>query len=152
MAGRAPTAIAFVLLLLGLTQLVSLFVRDDPYPLAAALLALLLAAGGAALAAFVAINHRQGPARDAAPARSPGAVLSAIALAALAAAALDLWRTTGTFFPVRMALFWRGTLAYERLAEPALPMMLAGTCLIALGAAATAASIGAVWLLLYARR
>jgi ABC-type cobalamin/Fe3+-siderophores transport system ATPase subunit len=152
MTGRAPTAIAFVLLLLGLTQLVSLFVRDDPYPLAAALLALLLAAGGAALAAFVAINHRQGPARDAAPARSPGAVLSAIALAALAAAALDLWRTTGTFFPVRMALFWRGTLAFERLAEPALPMMLAGTCLIALGAAATAASIGAVWLLLYARR
>lgn len=152
MTGRAPAAIAGLLLLLGLAQLASLLARNEPYPLAAALLALLFAAGGATLGAFVAINRRHPAARDAAPPRPPGALLSAVALAALAAAALEVWRSTGTFFPLRMALFWRGGLPFGRLAEPALPMMLAGTCLIALGAAATAASIGGVWLLLYARR
>lgn len=152
MRTRAPSALGALLLLLGLAQLVALFLREEPYPLAAALLALLLAAGGAALAAFVVFNLRQPAARDAAPARSPGAMLSAVALAALAAAALEIWRSTGTFFPLRMALAWPGALPFERLTEPALPMMLAGTCLIALGAAATAATIGAAWLLLYARR
>jgi ABC-type cobalamin/Fe3+-siderophores transport system ATPase subunit len=152
MRTHAPSALAGLLLLLGLAQLGALLLRDEPYPLAAALLGLLLAAGGATLAAFVAFNLRQPAARDAAPPRSPGAVLSAVALAALAVAALQVWRSTGTFFPLRMALAWRGALPSERLAEPVVPMMLAGTCLIALGAAATAATIGAVWLLLYARR
>ena len=152
MTGRAPAAIAGLLLLLGLAQLAALLARDEPYPFAAALLAVLLAAGGATLGAFVGMNRRHPAARDATPPRSPGALLSAVALVALAAAALEVWRSSGTFFPLRMALFWRGALPFERLAEPALPMMLAGTCLIALGAAATAVSIGGVWLLLYARR
>ena len=147
---RAPAAIAALLLLLGLAQLLSLFPRDEPYPLAAAGLALLLMAGGAALGAFVAFNGREPAARDAG--RSPVNPLPALALAALAAAALEVWRTTGTFFPVRLALAWRGALPFERLTEPELPMMLAGTTLVALGAAATAAVIGALWLLLYARR
>src|SRR5207248_609155 len=46
---------------------------------------------------------------------------------------------------------WRGPIAADRLTEPALPMMLAGTCLVGLGACATAAILGALWLFLYAR-
>jgi ABC-type multidrug transport system ATPase subunit len=148
----APAAMSAVLLLLGVSQLAALLARDEPYPLAAALLALLLAAGGAALGAFVAVNLRQRAARDAAPLPTRATVLSAAALAALAAAALEVWRGTGTFFPLRMALAWRGALPFQRLSEPALPMMLAGTGLVALGAAATAALIGALWMFLYARR
>ena len=59
--------------------------------------------------------------------------MAVIALGIIAAAALEAWRVTGIFFPLRMALAWRGALPFDRLAEPALPMMLAGTCLIALG-------------------
>ena len=51
MTGRAPAAIAATLLLLGLAQSTALLARDEPYPLAAALLASLLAAGGATLGA-----------------------------------------------------------------------------------------------------
>src|SRR5205807_1629825 len=76
-------------------------------------------------------------------------ILAAAALALVAAEALDVLSTTGTFFPLRM--LWRGAVPAERLLESPLPMMLAGTCLVALGAAATAALLGALWLLLYAR-
>src|SRR5207302_6341617 len=51
----------------------------------------------------------------------------------------------------RMALLWRGPLSADRLLEPALPMMLAGTCLVGLGAVATASLVGALWLFFYAR-
>ncbi|HTO98533.1 MAG TPA: hypothetical protein VMK66_15900, partial [Myxococcales bacterium] len=148
----ASAALSGILLALGFSQLAALLAREEPYPLAAALLALLLILGGAVLAAFVATNLRQRGARDAAPSPTPAAVLSAAALAALAAASLEVWRATGTFFPFRMALAWRGPLPFQRLAEAALPMMLAGSCLVALGALATAAAIGALWMLLYARR
>ncbi len=147
---RAPSVIALVLVAAGAAQFLALGARDEPYPLAAAALALLLAGGGAALGAFVALNAREAAARDAA--RPGPGLLPAAALAGLAAAALEVWRSTGTFFPLRMALFWRGSLSFERMAEPALPMMLAGTCLLALGAAATAAAVGALWFLLYARK
>ena len=58
--------------------------------------------------------------------------------AAVACEALWLQVQTGIFFPARMALFWRGTVAVDRLTEDPLPMMLAGTCLAGLGAMATA--------------
>src|SRR5581483_1637724 len=58
MTGRAPAVIAGLLLLLGVAQVAALLARDEPYPFAAALLALLLAAGGATLGAFVALNRR----------------------------------------------------------------------------------------------
>src|SRR5262249_4331964 len=70
----------------------------------------------------------------------------------IAAATADSWRTMGVFFPTRLLLAWRGALPFDRLSEPPLAMMLAGTTLVALGALATATLIGALWLLLYARR
>src|SRR5205085_1051841 len=147
---RAPAGVAALLVVLGTSQLFALFFREEPFPFAAGLLALLLAAGGASLAAFVVLNVHEPGAADAA--RQPPGLLPAFALAALAAASLEVWRTTGTFFPLRMALGWRGALPLARIGEPALPMMLAGTCLVALGAVATAAVAGALWMILYARR
>ena len=148
---RAASAMAGLLLAVGLAQLLALPTRDEPYPLAAAALALLLAGGGAVLVAFIRLNAREGLGRDAAPRRSRSDVLAALALALIAAATFETWRSTGILFPERMALAWRGTLPFERMAEPALAMMLAGTSLVALAAVATAAVTGALWFWLYAR-
>ncbi len=149
---RAPSALAGILLAAGIAQGIALVGRDEPYPVAAALLAALLATAGAILAAFVGANVRGGAAPDPGAQPSPSDPMAVLALGTIAATALEAWRATGIFFPPRMALAWRGALPFERLAEPALPMMLAGTCLIALGAVATATLTGALWLLLYARR
>jgi ABC-type cobalamin/Fe3+-siderophores transport system ATPase subunit len=149
---RAVAAMAGLLLAAGLAQLLALPGRDEPYPAAAAGLALLLAGGGWVLLAFIRRNVRGGLGLDAAPRRSPADLLAAGALALIAAAAFECWRTSGVLFPARMTLAWRGTLPVDRLGEPPLPMMLAGTCLVALGALATAALIGALWVLLYSRR
>jgi ABC-type nitrate/sulfonate/bicarbonate transport system ATPase subunit len=148
---RAPSALAGVLLAVGIAQGVALLGRDEPYPLAAALLAALFATAGAVLAAFVRANVR-GALPDPAAERSPSDPLALLALGIIAAATLETWRVTGIFFPLRMTLAWGGALPFDRIAEPVLPMMLAGTCLIALGAGATATVTGALWLLLYARR
>lgn len=146
---RAMALVAGCSVALGCAQLAALAVRDEPYPLAAAALALLLLGGGATLAAFVRYNLR-GRSLSGAP-LSPADVLVTAATVVMAAEALHLFARTGTFFPLRMALFWRGPLALARLQEDPLPMMLAGTSLVALGAVATAALLGALWLLLYAR-
>src|SRR6267143_648555 len=148
---RAASAMAGLLLAVGLAQLLALPARDEPYPLAAAALALLLAGGGAVLVAFIRLNAPGGLGRDAAPRRSRSDVLAALALVLIGAATFETWRSTGVLFPARMALAWRGTLSFERVAEPALAMMLAGTALLALAAVATAAVTGALWFWLYAR-
>ncbi|HEX9578285.1 MAG TPA: ATP-binding cassette domain-containing protein [Myxococcales bacterium] len=140
---RAMAGIAGLLLILGAAQLAALAVRDEPYPLAATALALLLAAGGAVLTAFILHNAR----RSAAPQRSPADLLIAAALALIGGEAVHVLASTGIFFPLRMALWWRA----PPIAEPPLPMMLAGTCLVGLGAVAAAALVGALWLFLYAR-
>jgi len=147
---RVMSGVAGVLLALGTAQTCALAVRDEPHPIAAAALALLLAGGGATLAAFIRRNVatlEQEPARRS----SPPDILAGAALAILAAEAVYVLWTTGTFFPLRMLLFWRDAVPADRLLESPLPMMLAGTCLVALGAAATAALLGGLWLLLYAR-
>jgi len=147
---RVTSGVAGLLLALGAAQLCALAVRDEPHPIAAAALAFLLAAGGAVLALFVrrnVVTLEQEPARRS----SPPDILAAAALALVAAEALYVLWTKGTFFPLRMLLFWRGAVPADRLLESPLPMMLAGTCLVALGAAATAALLGALWLLLHAR-
>jgi ABC-type cobalamin/Fe3+-siderophores transport system ATPase subunit len=148
---RALSVIAGALVVLGLAQLASLPGRDEPYPLAAAALAVLLAGAGSVLAAFIRLNAREGLGRDAGPPRSAADALAICALALIAALALESWHTTGVFFPARMALAWRGALPFDRLSEPPLAMMLAGTSLVALGALATATLAGASWVLLYAR-
>jgi len=148
---RALSALAAVLAIVGAAQLVLLPGRYEPYPGIAALFALLLAGGGVALAAFVRLNARAGLGRDAGPPRSAADVLAGCALALIAAVALESWRTGGIFFPARMVLGWSGSLPFERLSEPPLAMMLAGTSLVVLGALATAVLAGAAWLLLYAR-
>ena len=145
---RVMSGVAGLLLALGAAQICALAVRDEPHPIAASALALLLGGGGATLAAFIRRNVAtlaQEPGRRS----SPPDILAAAALALVAAEALYVLSTTGTFFPLRM--LWRGAVPAERLLESPLPMMLAGTCLVALGAAATAALLGALWLLLYAR-
>jgi ABC-type multidrug transport system ATPase subunit len=147
---RVMSGVAGLLLALGAAQLCSLLVRDEPYPIAAAALAILLTAGGATLAAFIRRNA-SAMAKEPSRRSSPSDILNAAALAILAAEALYVLWATGTFFPLRMLLFWRDAVPADRLLEPPLPMMLAGTCLVALGAAATAALLGALWFLLYAR-
>jgi len=148
---RAISVMAAVLAVVGLAQLSSLPGRDEPYPLAAAALAVLLAGAGGVLVAFIRLNAREGLGRDAGSPRSAADVLAACALVLVAALALESWRATGVFFPGRMALAWRGALPFDRLSEPPLAMMLAGTSLVALGALATATLAGASWVLLYAR-
>ena len=147
---RSGSVLAGLLLLCGGAQLLTLPGRSEPHPGSAAALALLLLGGGAALMAFLLFNVRERAACDAHPPRSAADLLDALALAAIALVVLDTWRTTGIFFPARMALAWRGSLSFDRLVEPPLPMMLAGTVLVALGAAATAAVAGALWVGLYA--
>ena len=149
---RALSAVAVLLIAVGIGQLVALPVRDERYWISAAVFALLLAGGGAILLAFIRWNVREGLGRDAAPPRSASDGLAAAALILIAATAVESGRTSGVFFPSRLLLAWRGALPFDRLAEPPLAMMLAGTTLVALGALATAALIGAVWLLLYAQR
>ncbi|MFL5312504.1 MAG: ATP-binding cassette domain-containing protein [Myxococcales bacterium] len=144
------SGIAGLLLAVGAAQMCALAIRDEPYPIAAAALALLLAGGGVTLAAFVRRNAAA-LAQEADRRSSPPDILAMAALALLAGEALYVLWATGTFFPLRMLLFWRGGVPAERLLESPLPMMLAGTCLLALGAAATAALLGALWVLLYAR-
>ncbi len=148
---RALSVIAAALAVLGLAQLLSLPGREEAYPLAAAALALLFAGAGCVLIAFIRLNTRQGLGRDAGPPRSAADVLAACALVLVAALAFESWRSRGVFFPARMALAWRGALPFERLSEPPLAMMLAGTSLVALGALATATLAGAAWVLFYAR-
>jgi len=149
---RALSALGAVLLAVGAGQLLVLPARDEPYPAAAALLGLLLAGGGAIVLAFIRVNVREGLGRDAAPPRSISDALSAGALVLIAAATAEAWRSSGVLFPPRLLLAWHGALPFPRLSEPPLAMMLAGTTLVALGALATAAVIGALWLLLYAQR
>ena len=125
---RAVAVLGGVLALLGAAQLFALLLRDEPYPLCGAALALLLLGGGGAVSFFVVRNVLRGVACDEAEARSePGDWLTAAALSAICAEAVYLAGSTGIFFPFRMALLWRGTPEVDRLAEPALPMMLAGT-------------------------
>src|SRR5205807_1160105 len=76
--------------------------RDEPYPVAAALLAALLATAGAILAAFVGANVRGGAAPDPGAQPSPSDPMAVIALGIIAAAALEAWRVTGVFFPLRV--------------------------------------------------
>jgi energy-coupling factor transporter ATP-binding protein EcfA2 len=147
---RAPAAIAGILLLLGFAHAASLVTREEPYPLAAVLLAALLFGGGAILGGFIRSNVRGGP--PGATPRAASDLLALVAAAVLAATALGIWSSSGILFPFRMVLGWRGPLPFDRLLEPALPMMLAGTCLVALGAVATALWAGVLWMILYARR
>jgi ABC-type cobalamin/Fe3+-siderophores transport system ATPase subunit len=149
---RATAAIGGLLVAVGVAQLLALPGRDEPYPMSAAALALLLAGGGAVLVAFVRLNVRAGLGRDAASPRSAGDVLAMVALGLIAAATLETWRTTGVFFPARLLLAWQDALPFDRITEPPLAMMIAGTCLVALGAVATATLAGALWIALYARR
>ena len=139
---RAVASVAALLLAAGVAQLFALLVRDEPFPFAAAALALLFVAGGALLLAFIARNRGKAS-RDAAPAD----FLTGGALVLLACLAIWVFARTGVFFPLRLSLFFRRA----DLLEAPLPMMLAGSCLLALGAAATAALTGALWLLLYSR-
>jgi len=153
---RAMAFVAAGSAALGLSQLISLAVRDEPYPLAAALLALLLLGGGALLAAFVAWNLRAGPppmlashgpeGRRATEPAAPADRLIAVAMGVMLAEACAVFVKTGVVFPLRMTLLFGGAPA-----EDPLPMMLAGTSLVAIGAVATAAALGALWLVLYAR-
>jgi len=147
---RAMSGVAGLLLALGAAQICALAVRDEPHPIAAFALALLLGGGGAVLAALIRRNAVALTPRPEARS-SPADVLASAALVLVAAEALYVLWATGTFFPLRMLLFWRGSVPAERLLESPLPMMLAGTCLLALGAAATAALLGALWVLFYAR-
>ncbi|MFL5396901.1 MAG: ATP-binding cassette domain-containing protein [Myxococcales bacterium] len=146
---RAMGAIGIALCAVGSAQLVALVFRDEPHPIAAAVLALLLGGGGAVLVAFV----RRGTRGVVAPSsqRSPSDALTAAALGVFACATVAVLLTSGIFFPARVALFWTGKLPASRLVEPPLAMMLAGTSIVALGAMATAALCGALWLFLYAR-
>src|SRR4051812_786721 len=146
---RAMGAIGIALCAVGSAQLVALVFRDEPHPIAAAVLALLLGGGGAVLVAFV----RRGTRGVVVPSseRSPSDALTAAALGVFACATVAVLFTTGIFFPARVALFWTGKLPATRLVEPPLAMMLAGTSIVALGAMATAALRGALWLFLYAR-
>ena len=149
---RAVALLAAVMLAIGIAQLFALPLRDEPYPVCALTFALLLVAGGAVLAGFIVRNVLRGIASDERSARPSAADwLTAIALASVACEAVWLWAKTGVFFPARMALLWRGTVGVDRLTEDPLPMMLAGTCLVGLGAMATAALTGALWTWLYAR-
>ena len=149
---RAVAALAAAMAAVGVLQLIGLALREEPHPIAAALLALILLGGGAVLTAFVRRNGRDRAAAAKPAARTAADVLTSLALLLLAAEAGRLWWTTGTFFPARMALIWSGNLPAERLSEAPLPMMLAGSFVLALGAMATAALIGALWTFLYARR
>jgi NitT/TauT family transport system ATP-binding protein len=146
---RAMGAVGVVLCALGAAQLAALPFRDEPHPVAAAALALLLAGGGAGLVAFVRRGTRTAASS---PGPSPADAFTAAALFLFACGTVAVLWSTGIFFPARMALLWVGTLSAARLVEPALPMMLAGTCLVGLGAVATAVLCGALWLLLYAHR
>ena len=139
---RAVALVAALLVATGLAQLCALAVRDEPYPVAAAALALLLLGGGTVIAAFIARN-----AGNASRSAAPADLLTGGSLLLLCCLALWVYSSTSVFFPLRMALF------FERadVREAPLPMMLAGSCLLALGAAATAALCGALWLSLYAR-
>jgi energy-coupling factor transporter ATP-binding protein EcfA2 len=148
---RAMGAVGLVLCALGLAQIAALAVRDEPHPLAAAALALLLAGGGAVLVVFVRRGTRTA-ASSSEGSRSPGDAFATAALCLFACGAAGVVFSTGIFFPARMTLFSVGSLSAARLGEPALPMMLAGTCLVGLGAVATAVLCGALWLLFYARR
>jgi ABC-type nitrate/sulfonate/bicarbonate transport system ATPase subunit len=138
---RAVALVAALLLAVGFAQLCALAVREEPYPIAAAALALLLVSGGAVIAAFIARN------RGASRSASPADFVTGSALAVIGGLAIWVFAGTGVFFPLRMALFFRRA----DVQEAPLPMMLAGSCLLALGAAATAALTGALWLWLYAR-
>ena len=144
---RAVAGLALLLLALGAAQLLSLAIRDEPFRLAAIALALILSGGGGVLTAFIHGNARNAAARAGVSASDwcTGTALS-IALGE----ALFVWARSGTFFPLRMTLWWRGV-GNERLLEPPLAMMLAGTGLVGLGAVATAALCGALWFWLYAR-
>jgi len=144
---RAMAALALLSVALGAVQLCALPFREEPHALAAALLALLLASGGGVLLAFVRRNTRY--ANPPGPTYPPD-LFVALAFALLAAESIFVAARTGIFFPLRMALLSHGP-AIDRLFEPTLPMMLAGTCLLALGAGAVAALCGAAWLWLYAR-
>jgi len=146
---RAMGAVGLVLCALGLAQLAALAVRDEPHPVAAAILALLLAGGGAILVGFVRRGTRTAASSSE---RSLSHALATAALVLFACGTVGVLFSTGIFFPARMLLFWIGTPSEARLAEPVLPMMLAGTCLVGLGAVATAVLCGALWLLLYAQR
>jgi len=146
---RSVALLTAALLATGLAQLVAIPLREEPYPICALAFALLLAGGGAVLAVFIAGNVRRGVASDERSSRpSIADWLTAAALASVAVEAIYVWERTGIFFPARMAMFWRGI----PLAEDPLPMMLAGTCLVGLGAIATAALTGALWTSLYSRR
>src|SRR5439155_17831051 len=94
---RAPAAIAGILLVLGFAQAVALTDRAEPYPLTAAMLAILLMGGGAVLAAFIRRNLR-GELPDTGP-RSVADLLALVAAAVIAAATLGIWSSTGTLFP-----------------------------------------------------
>ncbi|HET9754352.1 MAG TPA: ATP-binding cassette domain-containing protein, partial [Myxococcales bacterium] len=144
---RAMAAVALLSAALGLAQLCALPFRDEPHPLAAALLALLLLGGGLVIAAFVRRNAGEAAS---APTTAAPEVFVGAALGLIAAEALYVAWSSGIFFPLRMALLTQGALT-DRLFEPALPMMLAGTSLLAMGAGATASLLGALWLWLYAR-
>ncbi|HET9751898.1 MAG TPA: hypothetical protein VFP52_03005 [Myxococcales bacterium] len=154
---RAMAGVALLSAAAGVAQLCALPWRDEPHPIAAALLALLLLGGGLVVAAFVRRNagaalprRNPDPAASAPPPAAPD-VFVGLAFALMIAEALYLAWSSGIFFPLRMAVLTQGPLT-DRLFEPALPMMLAGTSVLALGAGATAALLGALWLWLYARR
>jgi ABC-type nitrate/sulfonate/bicarbonate transport system ATPase subunit len=137
---RAIALVAGLLVALGAAQLAALWVRDEPYPLSAAALALLLLGGGSVISAFILHNGSHTPASQ------RTGLLTAAALALLAGEAVYVLASGGVFFPLRMALYWRTASVFD----PPLAMMLAGTCLVGLGALATAALVGALWLFLYA--
>src|SRR5205807_347204 len=77
--------LAVAMLAIGAAQLLALPLRDEPWPVCAAALALLLLGGGSVLALFVVRNVRRGVASDEKSARASTADwLTAAALAAVA--------------------------------------------------------------------
>ena len=143
---RVAAALGWFACALGIAQLAALSLRDDPYPGFAAATAALFLLGGGILAAFALVNAP-------APSRAPPGTLAAsdlwtlAAVSLLAAQAFALLWSSGVFFPARMALFWKSAPVEDPLAG-----MLAGTCLVALGALVTAVLCGAAYLALYAAR
>ena len=158
------SALAALLAFVGVGQLASLFVREEPYRLTAALFALLLIASAALLGWFIYDNRpafAEGPrSREAAPglrgrvpdlirgatARGLLLVLASVLVVVLAA---HLWIADDASLPLRMLLFGPGGRAPDLTRDRPLPMLVAGTLVLSLGVAAVCICVTAVWTLLY---
>ena len=145
--------LAALLAMVGLGQLASLFARDEPYRFTAALLALLMLAGAALLLWFIFDNRVLLEQTRARPSmserlRAAGVRGGLLALAGILVALLvvHLYRAEGAFLPLRVLLFGPGLRAPDLTRDPPLPMLIAGTFVLALGVSAVCICIGALWL------